>query len=74
MATPGQSWRLRAVEASEVFEAENRGIFDELVVDQWLHIEQMEADTWWMRVGDSSITVKVDANGKVSVVIERNVY
>jgi len=42
-AIPGRKWRLLAKERDRtpVVEIENKGVFDELVVDQWLHIEQM---------------------------------
>lgn len=32
------------------FEAQDEGGFDELVVDDWLHIEQMDNAVWWMRL------------------------
>jgi len=37
--------------------------FDELVVGQWLHVEWMDADRWWMRVGDVVIWITVDPSG-----------
>jgi hypothetical protein len=37
--------------------------FDEVVVGQWLHVEWMDADRWWMRVGEVHIWVTVDPSG-----------
>jgi hypothetical protein len=47
----GARWRLLAHRANGSLEIENDGQFDELVVDDWLHIEQMEPAVWWLRVG-----------------------
>jgi len=33
-------------------------IFDELVVDDWLHIEQMDKYSWWIRVGEVVVRVR----------------
>lgn len=41
--------------------------FDELVIDEWFHLEQMDRNSWWMRVGDVDIWVRV-ANGKATSV------
>jgi hypothetical protein len=73
---PGSIWRLLSRDANgeEDLAVANRGIFDELVVDQWLHIEQMTDNTWWMRVGDASIHIEVEGEGQVRVQIERDVY
>jgi len=46
---------------------ENDGTFDELVVDDWLHIEQMDASVWWMRVGDVRLLVTLNSEGQRSV-------
>lgn len=38
--------------------------FDELVVGQWIHIEQMSNTTWWMCIGGVTVWVRVGRNGK----------
>lgn len=38
--------------------------FDELVVDRWLHIEQMDTGKWWMNVGGVVLWVDVDRDGR----------
>jgi hypothetical protein len=48
-------------------------VFDEVVIDDWLHVEQMDDNHWWMRVGDACINVTL-LDGKAVVDIERNVY
>lgn len=37
--------------------------FDELVIDDWFHIEQMDKRLWWMRVGDLNINIHVRSDG-----------
>lgn len=53
---------------------ENEGVFDELVIDDWLHLEQMDERRWWMRVGDARISISVREGGGAEVSIERDIY
>lgn len=48
--------------------------FDELVIDKWLHLEQMNDNFWWMRLGDCRIEIHLDDAGKPTVHIQRNEY
>lgn len=47
--------------------------FDELVIDDWLHLEQMSDREWWMGLGKGTsyhrVWIEVDRNGKVTVSI-----
>lgn len=38
--------------------------FDELVVGRWLHIEQMDTQTWWMNIGGLVVHVTADRDGR----------
>lgn len=38
--------------------------FDELVVDQWCHIEQMGDNYWWMNIGGVTLHVTADREGR----------
>lgn len=38
--------------------------FDELVVGRAIHVEQMDATTWWMNVGGVTIHVAADREGR----------
>ena len=38
-------------------------VFDELVIDDWFHLEQMDTRLWWMRVGDYHLWVRIPAKG-----------
>ncbi|MFK7998883.1 MAG: hypothetical protein AB8H86_04775 [Polyangiales bacterium] len=71
---PGSKWRLGSEEGDTTFAVANRGIFDELVVDDWLHIEQMSERVWWMRVGDARIFVELDDEGSPVLSVERDCY
>lgn len=66
---------MRAHEKSGPFEINNRGAFDEIAVDDWLHVEQMDDAAWWLRVGDAWIWVEVSEDGKArSVTVRRGEY
>lgn len=39
--------------------------FDEITVDDWLHIERMGEDTFWVRIGQQEFDVRVSLNKKV---------
>jgi hypothetical protein len=44
-------------------------VFDEVVIDDWFHLEQMDTHWWWMRIdapdGSKSLTIDVRVkNGK----------
>jgi hypothetical protein len=38
--------------------------FDELVVGQWLHVEQMDTGFWWMNIGGVTVHVRADRDGR----------
>lgn len=71
---PGERWRVLAHDEHTTIELEDQGIFDELVVDEWLHIEQMDDNVWWFRVGDARILVTISENGPPIVDIQRGFY
>lgn len=69
----GARWRVLAhPKDGPPFEARDQGIFDELVVDHWLHIEQTSARSWWMQLGPLRINVTLRADGKVDLLLERD--
>lgn len=69
-AVPGSKWRLSAYQKGgrERVNLENAGVFDELVVDDWFHMEQMDTRVWWLRLGQSTCFVHVGKDGYVRVV------
>ena len=71
---PGTRWRLLAKESAGDLQVENRGVFDELVVDDWLHLEQMDDTSWWMRLADARIMIRVQPDGRAKLEIERDAY
>lgn len=64
---PGSFWRFLAWgQNGEKIETESEdhpdAVFDELVVDGWFHIEQMNERQWWMSINredGSSLVVNV---------------
>ncbi|NVJ09682.1 hypothetical protein HUW63_31220 [Myxococcus sp. AM001] len=71
---PGREWRLLAHDGGAEIEMRDRGIFDELTVDHWLHVEQLDVREWWLRVGDARLLVSVESGGAVRVDVERGFY
>lgn len=71
---PGSHWRVLAHEATQTVAFEDRGIFDELVVDDWLHLEQMSKREWCLRVGDARIWISVEGDVPPRVDIQRGFY
>ncbi len=77
----GASWRILAHEGptavslrsvdydgSEPTPLHTRTIFDELVIDDFLHVEQMDTRHWWILVGNVlHVDVSKDARGNVTV-------
>lgn len=45
--------------------------FDEVVIDDWLHLEQMDDRDWWMSLGNGDneyhVWINIDRDGKASV-------
>jgi hypothetical protein len=75
---PGYKWRMLAWErkngAKTELCSEDLALgaeFDELVIDHWLHIEQMSERHWWMEIGGYRLDVSIDGNGKPDVFIEQ---
>lgn len=43
-------------------------LFDSFEVGEWLHLEQMNDSTWWMRVGGQTFMVSIDQHGNATLV------
>ena len=71
---PGSEWRISASKNGKKVEVEDQGVLDEVVIQPWLHLEQLDEREWWMRLGDARILINVAADGKVRVDVERGYY
>jgi hypothetical protein len=71
---PGAEWRLLAKDGERRVELSNDGIFDQLVVDHWLHAEQMDERVWWLRVGDARLLVTIAQDGAVTLDVQRGFH
>lgn len=72
----GYRWRLLAhrKDGSDLI-ISNDGRFDELCLDTWFHLEEMDQGEWRMQVGDACVYVTVPKDGRDPVVfIERGYY
>ncbi|WP_437966771.1 hypothetical protein WMF04_45595 [Sorangium sp. So ce260] len=72
--TVGSMWRVLAYRGAERVEVEGEGVFDELVVDDWIHLEQMDDDVWWLRIGDARVTITVALGQQPTVDVCRSFY
>ena len=70
----GRSWRLLAHQESGDLAIENEGLFDELVLDHWFHMERMQERLWWLRVGDARLLVELHEDGSAELKVERGFY
>jgi hypothetical protein len=71
---PGHAWRVESWRPKgepgagvEFIHRDDDGVFDELVVDDWFHLENMHRNAWWMRVGEREFWVTVPDAGPVVV-------
>jgi hypothetical protein len=70
---PGFRWRTLAWspgggdKVEQEFVPTDGVCFDELVIDDWFHLEQMSERHWWMNVGDWHIDVSIPAKGEPRV-------
>ena len=75
---PGYSWRILAKSTREKSRVDLHGdghsYFDELVIDNWLHLEQMDDDNWWLGIGPISIRIRPDMKDRKNcqIIIEDN--
>ncbi len=82
-ARSGYSWRFstrdRKGRPVDLTSEERRGeMYDDVVLDDWFHMEWMSrhrgVDSWWMRLGDASITVQARGPDARTLSIQRGVY
>ena len=71
---PGRDWLLQYYKPDTSVKIESQGDFDELILDDWLHLERMSERVWWLRVGDARILVEVTEQGETIVEIQRDCY
>lgn len=53
---PGLFWRAQS---------HPDGCFDELVIDSWFHLEQLDKRTWYLGIGDHTLYITVNKDGSV---------
>lgn len=73
-SVPGSEWRILAWTNTKKVELENQGVLDEVVIQPWFHLEQLDERQWWMRIGDARVFVTVGDKDDIRVDIERGFY
>jgi hypothetical protein len=75
---PGYQWRTLAhpdkgsERVQQRYDGTEGVCFDELVVDDWFHMEQMNTRDWWIGLGGVMINVHIPAKGKPHILIEED--
>lgn len=70
-------WEPSPVIASDVERLHSAWEFDELVIDHWLHLEQMDTRDWWIGIGNPDhgdywhVNVHINADRRVEVHTEK---
>ncbi len=77
---PGYRWRWLAwnrktgEKHTQSFDQKDDVCFDELVIDDWFHLEQMNERHWWLGLGRGGdtlhIRIQIPAKGQITVGIE----
>jgi len=68
------TWRVLAYREGKEVAVADQGTRDEIVVDDWLHVERMDVNVWWLRIGDARLFVTVSGIEPPIVDIERGCY
>jgi hypothetical protein len=71
---PRHEWRVLAHRGGDKIQLENEGELDEVVLHPWFHLEQMDEDLWWLRVGHARILVNITPDGTIRLDIEQHFY
>lgn len=72
--TDGSHWRVRTTNGQEAVEIQDEGLFDELVIGKWFHLERLNDHEWCIRVGDARLLVEPRGEMRAKVDIERGFY
>lgn len=64
----GADWVVRTRPA---LDAPDQEVFDELSVDDWLHIEYMDEGYYWARIGDVRVDIFISEGEPVRVDVGR---
>ncbi|TAK27259.1 MAG: hypothetical protein EPO40_16680 [Myxococcaceae bacterium] len=67
---PGTRWRLGFDEDGQRVEMQNRGTFDEIVVGEWLHVEEMRRGSYFVQLGGACFGVTIARDGRVTVMVQ----
>jgi len=66
----GGKWRLSFQTGGASQQISDAGEVDEVVLGKWLHVENLDRDVWWVRVGDMRMDVRIDEHGNATVSVE----
>jgi hypothetical protein len=66
----GSRWRISAFTIAGKAESSSDGtsVLDEVVLDDWLRLEQLDTRKWFLSVGERRMWITVRRDGSVSIV------
>jgi hypothetical protein len=67
-----KKWRFIAHTGKTPLSAVDLGDLDEVVIADWMHAERMDANTWWLQIGDRVFDVRLKKDGTVKTMVERS--
>lgn len=70
----GKRWRILAhgpggKDVELRYKPSDRVTLDEVVVDEWLHLEQMDHRAYWLCLGKMHFWIALDRDGKAEIMI-----
>ena len=66
----GYKWRFNAPPMLKDVEGDGNSYCDELVIGDWFHLEHMNDNHWWMRIGnDLNINITINDDGTRNIAI-----
>ncbi|MGH1341507.1 MAG: hypothetical protein ACRBN8_08150 [Nannocystales bacterium] len=75
VSTAARPWRAQEKTADgTTVEDSGTGLFDELAIEDFLHLEWLDDRTWFIQVGDAGITATILDKGGVEVTVVRGAY
>lgn len=70
MSTQPGDWVVRVRDGETKTEIRARGVLDEVAIHPWLHLEQMDDTTYWIRIHDTRVMIHLQPDGPPHVTIE----
>lgn len=68
-----ENWRINVKRDTRNEQISDGGELDEVVIGSWFHLEKMDDNRWWMRIGKDGVEVNI-VDGVVSTRFDKDRY